>query len=250
MEQPKAKPYIRELILFRTRQVTPVLFAAWERFSPDDFVRVLKLVSIVSFRYLVSGRNPNALELVYHLAAKAILDGNATRPRAVFTRLRPRLCGRQDVREQLRSVFYQRQGAQEAPQVHPLPIGGKRRRHRTRSGGGSCIDRAHSPADSVGRLDRGILRSGVGSSGRSDRERDAARVGCQPRYRKRPVLGETLRIRTECLCADPGKSPRLRPRNGPLCSWRGANSISPNAPCRCGARISPDGHACLEVQQT
>ena len=89
MEQPEAKPYIRDLILFRARQVTPVLFAAWERFSSDDFVRVLKLVSVVSFRYLVSGRNTNTLEPVYHEAAKAILDGNATRPRVVFTRLRP-----------------------------------------------------------------------------------------------------------------------------------------------------------------
>ena len=58
-------------------------------FSSDDFVRVLKLVSVVSFRYLVSGRNTNTLEPVYHEAAKAILDGNATRPRVVFTRLRP-----------------------------------------------------------------------------------------------------------------------------------------------------------------
>ena len=89
MEQPEAKPYIRDLILFRARQVTPVLFAVWERFGPDDFVRVLKLASVVSFRYMVSGRNPNALEPVYHDAAKAILDGNATRPRAVFARLRP-----------------------------------------------------------------------------------------------------------------------------------------------------------------
>ena len=89
MERPEAKPYIRELILFRARQVTPVLFAAWERFSSDDFVRVLKLVSVLSFRYLISAGNPNALEPVYHEAAKAILDGNAARPGAVFTRLRP-----------------------------------------------------------------------------------------------------------------------------------------------------------------
>ena len=89
MEQPEARPYIRDLMLFRARQVTPVLFAAWERFGSDDFVRVLKLASVVSFRYMVSGRNPNALEPVYHDAAKAILDGNATRPRAVFARLRP-----------------------------------------------------------------------------------------------------------------------------------------------------------------
>ncbi len=87
--RPEAKLHIRDLILFRARQVTPVLFAAWERFSPDDFDRVLKLAGVVSFRYLVSGRNPNALEPVYHEAAKAILDGSASRPRAVFAHLRP-----------------------------------------------------------------------------------------------------------------------------------------------------------------
>ena len=88
-ERPEAKRYIRDLVLFRARQVTPLLFAAWERFSPDDFVRLLKLASVVSFRYLVSRRNPNRLELVYPDAAKAILDGHAARPGAVFARLRP-----------------------------------------------------------------------------------------------------------------------------------------------------------------
>ena len=87
-DRPEARPYIRDLILFRARQVTPVLFAAWERL-PDDFDRVLKLAGVVSFRYLVSRRNPNALEPVYHETAKAILDGNASRPRAVFAHLRP-----------------------------------------------------------------------------------------------------------------------------------------------------------------
>ena len=80
MERPAAKPYIRELVLFRARQVTPVLFAAWERFSPDDFVRVLKLTSVVSFRCQVGGRNPNSLEPVYHEAAKAILAGTTASP--------------------------------------------------------------------------------------------------------------------------------------------------------------------------
>ena len=89
MERPEAKRYIRDLVLFRARQVTPLLFAAWERFSPDDFIRMLKLASVVSFRYLVSRRNPNRLELVYPEAAKAILDGHAPRPGTVFARLRP-----------------------------------------------------------------------------------------------------------------------------------------------------------------
>ena len=90
---PNAKPFVRELVLFRARQMTPLLFAAWERFridTPDYFVRILKLVSIVTFRYsAVSALNPNALESVYHEAARAVLDGNAGAPRAVFDLLRP-----------------------------------------------------------------------------------------------------------------------------------------------------------------
>ena len=89
VEYPACRPYIRELNLFRIRQMTPLLFAAWSRFSKDDFAAVLKLVSVVSFRYsVVGGLNTNALEPLYHQAAKAVLDGSATTPRAVFQTLK------------------------------------------------------------------------------------------------------------------------------------------------------------------
>lgn len=88
-EQTEARPYIRELNLFRVRQMTPLLFATWEKFIKHDFVRVLKLVSLVSFRYsIVSSLNTNALEPAYHEAAKAVLDGIAVNPGQVFERLR------------------------------------------------------------------------------------------------------------------------------------------------------------------
>ena len=87
---PGAKEYIRDLNLFRVRQAMPLLFAAWESLPRDDFVRVLKLVSVISFRYaVVSGLNSNALEPVYHRAAKAVMDGDARTPAAVFERLDP-----------------------------------------------------------------------------------------------------------------------------------------------------------------
>lgn len=90
METPDARPYVRELQLFRVRQMTPLLFAAWERLSRQDFTRVLKLVAVLSFRYsVVSGLNTNALEPIYHQAAKALLDRAATNPAAVFQQLKP-----------------------------------------------------------------------------------------------------------------------------------------------------------------
>ena len=90
IELPSARPYIRELTLFRVRQMMPLLFTAWERFSEEDFVRVLKLVSVIAFRYsVVSGLNTNPLEPAYHHAAKAVMDGQARTPAAVFERLKP-----------------------------------------------------------------------------------------------------------------------------------------------------------------
>ena len=90
IDRPEARRYVRELNLFRVRQMTPVLFAAWDRFADGDFVRLLKLVSVIAFRYSVVSRlNPNLLERVSHVAAKAVLNGKANRPGALFGQLRP-----------------------------------------------------------------------------------------------------------------------------------------------------------------
>ena len=89
IDRPAARPFVRELNLFGARQMTPVFFAAWGRFPDDDFVRLLKLAGVIAFRYsVVGGLNPNRLERVCHFAAKAVLDGQANRPGAVFARLR------------------------------------------------------------------------------------------------------------------------------------------------------------------
>lgn len=86
---PQALPYVAELDLFGIRQPMPLLFAAHEKFSKSDFVRILKLVAAISFRYTVVSRlGANDLEPVYHHAAKAIADGNACRPGYVFNLLR------------------------------------------------------------------------------------------------------------------------------------------------------------------
>lgn len=89
IERPHCKPYIKELKLFGARQMTPVLFAAWEKFDADDFTRALKLVAMITFRYtIVSKLNTNGLEPIYHDAAKGILQDELTSPRAVFDKLR------------------------------------------------------------------------------------------------------------------------------------------------------------------
>ncbi len=89
MERTAAKPYVRDLQLFGVRQHMPLVFAAWERMSADDFTRVLKLLCVLSVRYTVIGSlNTNELEPVYHRAAKALLDGVIRTPAEVFAQLR------------------------------------------------------------------------------------------------------------------------------------------------------------------
>lgn len=88
-ELPDGRPLVRELVLFRVRQMMPLLFVVWEQFSREDFIRVLRFVSVLSFRYTVVSRlNPSALEMEYHRAAKAVLDGEVTRAGQVARRLR------------------------------------------------------------------------------------------------------------------------------------------------------------------
>lgn len=83
------RPYIRELELFRVKQAYPTLFAAYERFSPENFTRLLKLVCVLSFRYtVVSSLNPNELETLYNKVAIAIMNGEITNPKQVFDNLR------------------------------------------------------------------------------------------------------------------------------------------------------------------
>lgn len=89
LDLPQARGAVRELQLFRVRQAIPALFAAWERFSRENFVRLLQVVSVHSFRYtVIGGLNPSALETAYHQTAKAILEGHATTPREAYERMR------------------------------------------------------------------------------------------------------------------------------------------------------------------
>ena len=90
IDRPECRPYVREFVFFRVRQMTPLVFAAWERLERADFARVLKLVSTLLFRYSVVGDlNTNALEPLFHEAAKGLLDGGVDSPAAVFATLRP-----------------------------------------------------------------------------------------------------------------------------------------------------------------
>ena len=87
-DNPENCPYIREVQLFRIKQAYPTLLAAYEKFPPDDFTRLLKLVCVISFRYtVVSSLNPSELETLYNKVAMAIMRGDIINPRQVFNQL-------------------------------------------------------------------------------------------------------------------------------------------------------------------
>ena len=88
-DNPENRSYIRELELFRVKQAYPTLFAAYKKFSSDNFTRLLKLVCVLSFRYtVVSSLNPNELETLYNRVAISIMNAEITNPRQVFDALR------------------------------------------------------------------------------------------------------------------------------------------------------------------
>jgi len=89
IERRDSAPHVRELNVLRVRQMTPLVFAAWERLDEINFARVLKLLAVVLFRYsAVGGLNTNALELLFHEAAKGVLEGRLRTPAEIFGVLR------------------------------------------------------------------------------------------------------------------------------------------------------------------
>lgn len=89
-DMPTVRSYIKEINLFRIKQAYPALFAAYKLFDMDNFIRTLKLVSIVSFRYsIVSGLNPNDLEKLYNRVAIDIGKKVIVTPRQIFESLKP-----------------------------------------------------------------------------------------------------------------------------------------------------------------
>ena len=90
VEVPEARRYITELKVFRVTQMMPLLFVVREEWPERDFVRTLKLVCVLAFRYTVVSRlNTNPLEAAYHRASKAVKDGTAKGPRELFEVLKP-----------------------------------------------------------------------------------------------------------------------------------------------------------------
>ena len=71
------RKHIRELELFKERQSMPLLLAAYAKLPTDEFTKVLKIVSVITFRYtVVSGLNTNPKEQAYAQSASKVTSGD------------------------------------------------------------------------------------------------------------------------------------------------------------------------------
>ena len=88
-ERQGCRRFVRELNAFRVRQMTPLLFAAYERLDPPTFESVLRTVWVIAFRHsIAAGAGGSVLEPAYHRAARAVLEGAAVTAAQVFDCLR------------------------------------------------------------------------------------------------------------------------------------------------------------------
>ena len=72
------KKRIKEITLFKEKQAYSILIAAYNNLNQEDFARVLKLVSVITFRYTVIAKlHTNLKEDIYNKAAIQISNGNA-----------------------------------------------------------------------------------------------------------------------------------------------------------------------------
>lgn len=76
---------VRQLSLFNAEPMYPVLLAAFSKFDDGKFEKLLKMMAVVAFRYLiVSGLNANELEKQCNVLAIAISQGKVKSPKAAF----------------------------------------------------------------------------------------------------------------------------------------------------------------------
>ena len=88
LEAPAGRKFVAEIDLFGVTQCYPLLFAAWQHMK-DEFVAVLRICSVISFRYIVIGKlNTQPMEREYVEAARKVRQGTIKTPAQLFLSLR------------------------------------------------------------------------------------------------------------------------------------------------------------------
>lgn len=84
------KNRIKELTLFKEKQAYPILIAAYNNFSENDFVKILKVINVITFRYTVIARyHTNLKEDVYNKVAIKISNKEVTVVSQVSDMIKP-----------------------------------------------------------------------------------------------------------------------------------------------------------------
>lgn len=77
--------YLKALKLFRAKQFIPLLMAANDKFNENDFINLVKICMILTFRYnIVSKLNPNEIEKIYNKCAIQISNGEIITAKEAF----------------------------------------------------------------------------------------------------------------------------------------------------------------------
>jgi Protein of unknown function DUF262/Protein of unknown function (DUF1524) len=80
---------VQELKLFNITQCYTLLMEAWFKLSQPEFERVLRICSVISFRYnVIGGLNPKVQEHAYNRAARKIYQGEITKAAQVMKELK------------------------------------------------------------------------------------------------------------------------------------------------------------------
>jgi len=84
--------YIWELELFWVSTVKALLLASFRKFSIDEFLKLLKVTTIISFRYnIIWWKDPKVMEIEYNKTAKKIENWEIIRANQVFDFLKSKL---------------------------------------------------------------------------------------------------------------------------------------------------------------
>ena len=81
--------YLKALNLFKTKQQIPLLMASINNFTENDFVQIVKICMVTSFRYnIISKLNPNEIEKTYNECAIKISNKEIKTPKEAFSILK------------------------------------------------------------------------------------------------------------------------------------------------------------------
>jgi uncharacterized protein with ParB-like and HNH nuclease domain len=88
-EKPEIKKHIREFGLFKVTQHIPVLLTAFEKFTVDEIQKLLRMLSVIAFRYnVIGGMNPNEQEGIYNKIAMKINKSELKNSKDVWSHLK------------------------------------------------------------------------------------------------------------------------------------------------------------------